>query len=203
MDNLKEKLFLVPILLITIVMHELGHGYMALWMGDETAKRDGRLSFNPLKHLDPLGVLSMLVFKFGWAKPVPINMYAFRHKKLGTFLVSVAGAAVNLIIAFIAAGIFVFFPRWNDVASLFLIYNVYFALFNLIPLPPLDGSKALVSLFPGYALERMYQIERYTYIVLIALLVFGIIPQFLQPLSLKVINGFVSFWISVGSLWIR
>ncbi|MDO5754906.1 MAG: site-2 protease family protein [Tissierellia bacterium] len=195
MDKFREYALLVPVLVITIVAHELAHGYVALWMGDTTAKTQGRLSLNPLRHLDPLGVLSMIIFRFGWAKPVPINMYYFKRKRLGTFLVSIAGVTMNMILAIIGA-FFIWVVKGEILQEFFLlllIYNVYFAIFNSIPLPPLDGSKALASLLPGNALEYLFKYEKYIYILLILLIVSGILPRFLSPLATKIINGLGNF----------
>lgn len=185
----------IPAILIAIVLHELGHGYAALWMGDTTAKRAGRLTLNPLAHLDPFGLLSMLIFKFGWAKPVPINPDQFRKKRLGLFIVSIAGVTVNLILGLLSTFLTVYFmTKGSKHLSLFfqvlMYYNVFFAVFNLIPIPPLDGSKILISILPEDMGQILMRYERYTYIILIILVFTGFISKILVPASEAIIKEF-------------
>ncbi len=182
-------------LMITIVAHELAHGTVALWMGDPTAKNAGRLTLNPLKHLDPIGALSMLLFRFGWAKPVPINPLRFRNRKLGMILVSAAGAFTNLLLAMISIVLLFKLRIENafilELLNLLVIYNVYFAIFNLLPFPPLDGSKILFTLLPEKVENFFYQYERYFYIILVALLFTGVTGRFLAPAAAFVINWMI------------
>lgn len=167
LETINHYIIIIFVLLPTIVLHELAHGYVAYWMGDNTAKNMGRLSFNPIDHIDPLGAISLILFKFGWAKPVPINSYNFRKRHLGMFLVSIAGVTVNLILGLIFSFLYVRFSHVNpvvsEILSLFIVYNVYFAVFNLIPVPPLDGSKVVTAFFPGKFLDFMAKYEKYTY----------------------------------------
>jgi Zn-dependent protease len=165
-------------LLYSIIIHELAHGWVAYRMGDQTAKRLGRLSLNPLKHLDPIGTLMLFFFGFGWAKPVPVNFNNLHNIRKGLIFVSSAGIIANMLLAFMA-----FFlnrllsPSPSGVLATLLYYlaqiNIILASFNLIPIPPLDGSKILM----GFASERfqylLSRLEPYGFFVIIGLLYLG------------------------------
>lgn len=193
MFNLQTILTYIVIysaLLVSLILHENAHGVVALYMGDTTAKDSGRLSLNPLKHLSPLGTLSLLIFHFGWAKPVPINPYNFRKKKLGNFLVSISGIITNFLLAFIFLVIFNFVISEVD-ANPYLIlfvksmvqYNVLLGVFNLIPLPPLDGSKIVMTFLPDKVNYKLLSMERYTNMILIALIFTGAISKVVLSMS--------------------
>lgn len=193
MFNLQTILTYIVIysaLLLSLILHENAHGVAALYMGDTTAKDSGRLSLNPLKHLSPLGTLSLLIFHFGWAKPVPINPYNFRKKKLGNFLVSISGIITNFLLAFISLVIFNFVISRVD-ANPFLIlfvksmvqYNVLLGVFNLIPLPPLDGSKIVMTFLPDKVNYKLLSVERYTNMILITLIFTGAISDVVLSMS--------------------
>lgn len=193
MFNLQTILTYIVIysaLLVSLILHENAHGVTALYMGDTTAKDSGRLSLNPLKHLSPLGTLSLLIFHFGWAKPVPINPYNFRKKKLGNFLVSISGIITNFLLAFISLVIFNFVISRVD-ANPYLIlfvksmvqYNVLLGVFNLIPLPPLDGSKIVMTFLPDKVNYKLLSMERYTNMILIALIFTGAISKVVLSMS--------------------
>lgn len=193
MFNLQTILTYIVIysaLLLSLILHENAHGVAALYMGDTTAKDSGRLSLNPLKHLSPLGTLSLLIFHFGWAKPVPINPYNFRKKKLGNFLVSISGIITNFLLAFISLIIFNFVISEVD-ANPYLIlfvksmvqYNVLLGVFNLIPLPPLDGSKIVMTFLPDKVNYKLLSVERYTNMILIALIFTGAISKVVLYMS--------------------
>jgi Zn-dependent protease len=158
----------IAILIISVILHELSHGYMADRLGDPTARLAGRLTLNPLKHIDPVGsivmplITSLAGFTFGWAKPVPYNPYNLKNKRQGEFLIAAAGPASNLLIAlifgtilrFVAGGIAdvasaAAMAPFITVVSYIVIINIILAVFNLIPLPPLDGSKLLFSILPN------------------------------------------------------
>lgn len=175
----------VPFVLLSIVIHELSHGLVAYKMGDPTAKRAGRLSFNPIKHIDPLGAVSMLLFRFGWAKPVPVNPNYFRRKRLGMILVSLAGPVANMVFAFLVMCLWYLFAAVvpmhighsipvMDTVNYYIedLYwlNLSLAVFNLIPIPPLDGSKILGALLPEKWESTILRYERYGMIVLFVLI---------------------------------
>ena len=165
-------------LLYSIIIHELAHGWVAYRMGDPTAKLLGRLSLNPLKHLDPLGTLMLFIFGFGWAKPVPINLSYVRNMRKGLILVSSAGILANMSLAFLAFLLSGFLsPSPSGSLKLLLYYlaqiNIILAAFNLIPIPPLDGSKILMGFLSDqyqYALSRL---EPYGFFIIIGLLYIG------------------------------
>lgn len=182
-------------LLISLILHENAHGLAALYMGDTTAKDSGRLSLNPLKHLSPLGTLSLLIFHFGWAKPVPINPYNFRKRKLGDFLVSISGILTNFLLAFLFLIVFDFVILKVDANPYFILfvksmvqYNVLLGVFNLIPLPPLDGSKIIMTFLPDKVTYKLLSVERYTNMILIALIFTGAISKVVLSMSDFVLN---------------
>ena len=176
--------FLIALALVfALVLHELGHAAAALLFGDDTAKRMGRLTLNPLAHLDLLGTLLLLFVGFGWARPVPINPLRFRNYRLGLFVVSIAGILVNLVLAVLAAlllkALFARFPgevlaAFQGVNTLvgslalavyyFASLNLVLAVFNLLPIPPLDGSKILQSLLPLRWHRLLWELERYSWL---------------------------------------
>lgn len=193
--DLNNFLFTAVALLTAITIHEYSHARTALYFGDATAKMYGRLSLNPMKHLDPIGALMLLFFRFGWAKPVPINARNFDNYKKGTIWVSLAGPLANIALAAVTALLWRFlsllplpFEALAIISRLFnllIIYNVFFAIFNLIPLPPLDGSKVLGMLLPPkqsyYYSQYMSQIEQYGFWVLILLVATGVLNIIMMP----------------------
>ncbi len=175
---------IIPAALLAIIFHELSHGFVSYLLGDRTAKDSGRLSVNPINHIDILGLICMILFGFGWAKPVPVNTYYFRNKKLGIVLVSLAGPFSNIIMALVSMILFLLLPERLpgkevlDYITLalgnFFLYssvlNVGLAVFNLLPIPPLDGSKILFSLLPRSAYGFILKYERYGMLILIILI---------------------------------
>jgi Zn-dependent protease len=170
--NLLELALLLPVLLISMMAHEVAHGYVAFRLGDPTAKSHGRLTLNPLKHLDPMGTAMFVItylfggFIFGWAKPVPVNPYYFRDHKKGMMLVGIAGPAMNMVIAVLLSLLIgALHPQYSSTFydALFLAFqvNVVLGLFNLIPIPPLDGSRLLGGLLPENLYARWAELDRY------------------------------------------
>ena len=184
------------ILFIAITVHEYAHGWVAHKLGDPTAKAMGRLTLNPLAHLDPLGALMMVFCGFGWAKPVPVHPYYFDDPKKDMVLVAFAGPASNLIVAFISATIYhlalKFLPMdlWfvTDFFYYCIIRNVIFAAFNLIPFPPLDGSKILFSVLPNHAYNTLLTYERYGTIILLLLSFTGLLGKILSLVTAPVFS---------------
>ena len=171
---LGELLLFLPALLIALTIHEFAHAWMADRLGDPTPQLQGRLSLNPLKHLDPVGTLMLVFFRFGWGKPVEFDPYNLRHPRRDAALISLAGPAVNLILATGLALVLKFSP--SSLFSLFLypviLININLAIFNLLPVPPLDGAKILYGILPGgWADEYNDFMGRYGTILLILLII--------------------------------
>jgi Zn-dependent protease len=176
-DPLAFILVAVP-LLYSIILHELAHGWVAHRMGDETAKRQGRLSLNPLKHLDPIGTLMLFLFGFGWAKPVPVNLENLHDPRRGFLFVSAAGIVANLVLAFMAFLLDHFLsPSPSGILAPVLYYlaqiNIMLAAFNLIPIPPLDGSKILMGFASARFQHFLFRLEPYGFFIIIGLLYLG------------------------------
>ncbi len=187
----------IPILLIVITVHEFAHARMAFHYGDATAQRQGRMNLNPINHLDPIGSLMILLVGFGWAKPVPINPLNFNQYRQGLRWVSFAGPMSNLIFGFFSLLLFrillvsgVFATGGSEFAALALQFfqqlimiNIYLALFNLLPIPPLDGSKILMSFLSDANLGIYRQLERYAPLILIGLIITGVLGSIIFPLA--------------------
>ena len=200
MLDFASMIYRIPALLFAISIHEYAHAQCADSMGDPTARYMGRLTFNPLAHLDPIGAILLVVAGFGWAKGVPININNFRNRREGILKVSFAGPAANLFLCFLAALMMAFLGRMgmlSDGLYRFLfwmqLYNVWFAFFNLIPVPPLDGSRILSELLPAKHSWQFNQIvDRYGFYILIALVFTGITSMIINPLAngyLRLIQG--------------
>ncbi len=198
-------MFLIPIVIFSLTVHECAHGLAAKALGDPTAKACGRLTLNPFAHLDPVGALMMLIFGFGWAKPVPINPNYFKNRKRGMAITALAGPVSNLILSFLAILIFRIFSAFvlsggyahmslNFInvfvmfLSMFAYLNATLAIFNLIPVPPLDGSRILNVILPEKYYFSIMKYERYIYLGVIVLLFTGLLST---PLSFLA-HGYVS-----------
>jgi len=188
-----DAIFFISILIMSVVIHEISHGFMAERFGDKTARYAGRLTLNPLKHLDPFGsivlptVLYFTVgFVFGWAKPVPYNPDNLSNKKWGTVAVAGAGVLANAFIAILFGLLFRFAPLVNvpvelySIISSIILINLALATFNLIPIPPLDGSKILFSFLPRSLYWVISFLEQYSFILLLVFIVF--FSRFLYPI---------------------
>ena len=194
-----DMLTMLPGILIALTFHEFAHGLAAYAMGDDTAKNAGRLSLDPMKHIDPIGFIMLFIMRFGWAKPVPINENNFRHERLGLFFVSIAGITMNLILALIFQLILFFttdivqLSAYVDVMRGIVWINIMLAAFNLLPIPPLDGSKIIYTFLPRNLRFTFYKYESYGSIILIILLLTGGISLLLNP----VISALISFLNSI------
>lgn len=193
----------IPGLLIALVIHEYAHALIAVKMGDDTPRFSGRLTLNPLAHIDPIGTLMLLVAQFGWAKPVMINPNNFDNWRKGNLCVALAGPGANLITGFVFLLIQILFVRLDlfsttalqQVLSLIVIYNINFAIFNMIPLPPLDGSRVLMCFLPTEWCYKLQSIERYSFLIFIALMFTGVFVYILIPLQ-RLILGIFSLILS-------
>ena len=204
LNNIFEIVWSIPAVLIAITIHEYWHGKIAYKLGDPTAAEAGRLTLNPLAHLDPVGTLMLLLFRFGWAKPVPVNFNNLNHPKRDMVYVSLAGPIANILTAIIFALILrlsnffiwqitlvqdtTFFNLiitllrgWLLFLQTGVIINLALAIFNLIPVPPLDGSKILIGLLPYSQAYRYARLESYGPIILLILVLSGIIGKVLFP----------------------
>lgn len=177
-----EYLYAIPGLLAAIVLHELAHGYVADLLGDPTPRRQGRLTLNPLAHLDLIGLVMMWLFRFGWAKPVQVNAHNFRNPRQGMMWVALAGPATNVLVAYVALSCLRFASggALGQILYLAVVYNVYFAVFNLLPIPPLDGSRVLAAVSDAGS-RLVYSMERWGWIALLVLVYTGVINLVLGP----------------------
>lgn len=188
-------------LVLSIILHEIAHGFVAWKLGDPTAKQANRLSLNPLRHIDPFGsiILPLILVVtgspvlLGWAKPVPFNPGYFKNIKQGVMAVGAAGPMTNFTIGFLAAFIFRFFDlTFNSYAGLFLgqlcVINIILAVFNLIPIPPLDGSRVVVGLMPDNMAKAYLSLERYGFIIIFALLYAGALDKIIFPIGSTIIK---------------
>lgn len=188
-EQIKLLIYTAPATLLAISAHEFAHGLVSYWLGDPTPKRDGRLSLNPLHHLDLLGTICMLVFRFGWAKPVKVNPQYYKNPKQGMALTALAGPVMNLILAFLFLGIFVGLFHVTEgstegmlgylmlLAQYTAIMNIGLGVFNLIPIPPLDGSKVLGIFLPQRTYFQLMRYERYGGLLMIVLLYTGVLSR--------------------------
>jgi Zn-dependent protease len=184
--NIQELLIIAPPILLALSFHEYAHAYIANKFGDDTAKKSGRLTLNPLAHLDPIGTIMIFLVHFGWAKPVPVNMHRLRNPKKDMIWISAAGPLANMILALISGILLRFIfaiggaPNQHSIIGL-LIYAVFMslqinlalAIFNLLPIAPLDGSKILFGLLPVKHGDKIYFLERYGPFILLGLIIFG------------------------------
>lgn len=191
LPNPLELLFTVPVLLIAITIHEFAHAYVADRLGDPTPRIQGRLTLNPLAHLDPIGTLMLFLFRFGWGKPVQFDPYNLENPRRDAAIISFAGPLSNIFLAIVSSFFahFAIAESWNQwiiTASILLIqYNLFLAVFNLIPIHPMDGGKILIGLLPkDIAREWDQTLNQYGFILLLVL----ILPIFGQPLVWKIIG---------------
>jgi Zn-dependent protease len=194
MNQIQEIIITAPPFLFALTVHEFAHGYVANRLGDPTAANLGRLTLNPLKHLDLMGTLAFFLIKIGWAKPVPVDARYFKNPRQDMLWVSLAGPGVNLTVAVasaLVAKLLILFSSalpaiilmpilQMTVASIWI--NIMLGIFNLVPIPPLDGSKILMALLPPGLAATYAGFERYGFILLLILFYTGILPRFIMPI---------------------
>lgn len=208
-------LLTVPIILLSLTVHEFAHGYASYKLGDPTAQNMGRLTLNPLKHLDIFGTLAMLCFGIGWAKPVPVNSRYYKNPKRGMAITAFAGPLANLILAFLGVVLHVTFFRlglysissaqtavWKGVVyqfiSNFILLNSYLAVFNLLPIPPFDGSRIAFLFLPDRIYFAIMKYERYIMLALLVLLYMGILSVPFSFFADKIVDGMIYL---VDGIW--
>ena len=185
MYNLSTILVSMVAIAVAISVHEFGHAYSAHLLGDDTAKMYGRMTLNPAKHLDIMGLIAMLIVHIGWAKPVPVNPNNFKNYKVGNVIVSLAGVTANIIISIICVIIkkHVNMYAITEITSAIIIYNVSFAAFNLLPIPPLDGWGVISSFIPYKYNEIAYKYERMSSMIFLIFILTGAYSIFVSPIS--------------------
>ena len=206
--DLERLIYVIPAIIIALTFHEYAHARIAYAFGDPTAKNEGRMTLNPLKHLDPIGTLLLIFAGFGWAKPVPVNPFYFQgNRKRKMLLVSLGGPAMNLLEALVGAICFALiynFAPYSNVTIYFLNFFLYFlqinvvlAVFNILPIPPLDGSKILGALLPDKCFKFILSIERYGFLILLVLVLFGLTEKILMP----PVNFLVNLLLQITSIF--
>ena len=193
-------IFLAVPLGFSVIAHEVAHGWVALLFGDDTAKQSGRLSLNPMLHLDLIGTIALFIVGFGWAKPVPVNYNKLSRSRAALISVSLAGCVTNILIATIA--VFLLHLQWvganNSLAQILMLVariNTILGALNLIPIPPLDGSKVLMAFLPYEAKENLRRLEPYGFFILIFLLFTGILTPVIALVQ-KLIFAFIGTLLS-------
>jgi len=193
---------LAGLLLYSVILHEISHGFTALLFGDDTAKYYGRLTLNPISHLDPIGTLALFLVGFGWAKPVPVNYYLLKNNRLALFCVALSGCLANILIAVIAliflqSGLVNINSALAGMLAILVKINIILGAFNLIPIPPLDGSKILMSFLPQDLQLKFARLEPYGFIILIVLLFSGLLNPviaFMQNIIYTLIGTLFGFF---------
>ncbi len=200
--DIQRYLVIAPGLLVALVFHEVAHGYVAYLLGDPTAKTQGRLTLNPFRHLDPLGTLAFFFVQFGWARPVPVNPRFFRNPRKGMMYTALAGPGINFTLAAVFALAFHMLAGFgvSGASSLYAItyfgvfVNLILGAFNLLPIPPLDGSNVVAYFLPSRAAYKYLSLSRYGFIILIGIILLGRFTGFglVGRIILPFVSGFAS-----------
>ncbi len=193
-----SMIFSIMLFFLAVVIHEFAHGWMAYKLGDPTAKHSGRLTLNPIAHIDPMGTIILPLFLimtgspilFGWAKPVPVNFRALHNPKKDMIWVGLAGPGANIILAIIISLIIklkvIFIPF--QILEYFMALNLVLAIFNLIPIPPLDGSRVIMGLLPAKLAYQYIQLERFGFIIIVIMLYLGLFQIIIWPIVLTILK---------------
>ncbi len=217
-STLINILISVAITLVALSGHEFAHGWVSSKLGDPTPRNQGRLTLNPLAHLDPIGTIMMILFHFGWAKPVQVNPMYYKDRKKGMALTALAGPAANLIMAFFAMVIYMLIivlaynKGWSMeygtglyyvgyALQLFASSNICLMVFNLIPIPPLDGAKIFGVLLPDNYYYKMLRYEKYVMILLMVLCITGVFSRFISVCSSYVLSGMIRLILRVFGIF--
>lgn len=184
LNSVSDFLITLLAILFAISVHEFGHAFVAHLNGDNTAKNAGRMTINPINHIDPFGMLMMFLVRFGWAKPVPVNPNNYKNEKIGNITVSLAGIVFNLL----SAIVFALFNKYVTIESIkavsyaLVMYNIGFAAFNILPIPPLDGWNLIATFLPRETVYKVYEYSRYTTIIFIILIMTNAFSYILNPI---------------------
>ncbi|WP_088809686.1 MULTISPECIES: site-2 protease family protein [Listeria] len=203
--------YVVVAILIAFTVHEWAHAITALAFGDDTAKNEGRLSINPLVHVDLIGLLMVVIVGFGWAKPTPVNRFKLKKRRLGSIIVSLAGPISNLLLAFLAVGIFSYFTGglgigeidaiWSIFLTIFIQLNLVLFVFNLIPFPPLDGYQVLVEFLPNRLRAKIQPLEQYAFLIFLIIALTPLYAITIGPIFNifipKILELMMTFWTGI------
>ena len=198
--SIPQLLILLPALIIAFTIHELCHGLMAYVLGDSTAKRDGRLTLNPIRHIDPIGLICILLFQFGWAKPVMVDPRNLKNPKIDMAFIAIAGPVSNFIMAFVTLMciplLLRIVPQLPEIVTSamiqFALINVMLGVFNLLPIPPLDGSKVIGGLLPDDIYERYMSLARFGMPILLILMLTRITGRIIFPVIEAIFDALVT-----------
>ncbi|HMM21311.1 MAG TPA: site-2 protease family protein [Selenomonadales bacterium] len=198
-----DMLFHIPGILLALTVHEYAHARAAVSLGDPTPRYAGRLTLNPIPHLDPIGLIMLWLFRFGWAKPVPVNPYNLRNGRRDMLAVSLAGPAANILLALLTAIVYSLSLKlhfdsfeWSSILVSTYQYNLIFAVFNLIPLPPLDGAQIVSSFLSGRQTEVFERIAPYSPFILMGLVYIGVIGKIVGP-GMNYLSQMIGFVVSL------
>ncbi len=207
LEQLRLFLYTAPATLIALIAHEMAHAWVSYALGDPTPRSDGRLTPNPLKHLDPIGTICLLLFHFGWARPVMVNPQYYKKPRLGMALTALAGPATNLILAFLFTGLYILLAKTTGgnsagvagycmlLAYYSIFLNIGLGTFNLIPIPPLDGSKILGAVLPDRLYFSLMRYERYGTVMLVILLYSNLLDKPLDAVREFLIRLMLQAWL--------